>query len=108
MRRLIQIAVLLLLLIHLVWPLFETVEHWDQFAKGGDDLVLGVLSVIAGLGLTLFVGFVLRSVLRPSLASSLLSFLALPEKGATILDVPRPENCPMQDEHETGLDSNAR
>ena len=90
MRRLIQIAVLLLLLIHLGGPLFETVDHWDQFAQGGDDLVLSVLSVIAGLGLTLFVGFVLRSVLRPSLASSLLSFLALPEKGATILDVPRP------------------
>ena len=90
MRRLIQIAVLLLLLIHLGGPLFETVDHWDQFAQGGDDLVLSVLTVIVGLGLTLLVGFFLRLVVRPSLASSLLNPLVLPEKGCAYLDAPRP------------------
>jgi hypothetical protein len=95
-RRFIQIAVLLLLLllllllIHLTGPLFETVDHWDDFAQGGDDLVLSVLSVIVGLGLTLLAGFFLRLVFRPSLASSLLSPASLRQRLAAFLDALQP------------------
>lgn len=78
-RRLIQIAVLLLVLIHVGGPLFETVDHWDQFSQGqgGDDLVLSVLSLVAGCGLTLLVGYFLRNIVEPSLTRSLLSFIFL-------------------------------
>ena len=91
MSRRLPIAVLLLLfLIHSGGPLFETVDHWDKFAEGGDDFVLSVLSVIVGLGLTLLVGFFLRFVFPPSLASSLLSLVALPQGACAFLDAPRP------------------
>ena len=90
MRRLIQIAVVLLLLIHIGGPLFETVDHWDRFAQGGDDLVLSVLSVIVGLGLTLLVGFLLRLIVEPSLASSLPSLVPAPQKAGKFLSAFRP------------------
>lgn len=62
MRRLIHLALVLLLLVHLCGPLFETVDHWDGFAQGGDDFVLSVLGVIVGFGLTLFLASFLRWV----------------------------------------------
>jgi len=81
-RHLIQIAVLLLILIHVGGPLFETVDHWDQFSQGqgGDDLVLSVLSLIVGLGLTLLVGYFLRKIIEPSLANWLLRLIPLSHK----------------------------
>ncbi|MDQ2901446.1 MAG: hypothetical protein M3Y07_16860 [Acidobacteriota bacterium] len=80
MRRLIQIVVLLLLLIHVGGPLFETVDCWDQVQQGGDDFVLSVLNVVAGLGLTLMVGFLLRMIVEPTLASSRLNLIPLSRK----------------------------
>ncbi len=92
MRRLIQIAVLLLVLIHVGGPLFETVDHWDQFSQGqgGDDLVLGVLSLVAGLGLTLLVGYFLRKIIEPSLASSLLKLIPLSHAVNSFVSALRP------------------
>ena len=69
MRRLIQLVVLILLLVHLGGPLFETVDHWDRFAQGGDDFVLSILGVIADFGLTLLVAYFLRWVFLASLAN---------------------------------------
>lgn len=92
MRRLIQVAVLLLVLIHVGSPVFETVDHWDQFSQGqgGDDLVLSVLSLIVGLGLTLLVGYFLRKVVEPSLASSLLSLIPLLHSTSIFVSALRP------------------
>ena len=90
MRRLIQVALLLLLLIHLGGPLFETVDHWDQFAQGGDDLVLSVLGVVVGLGLTIVLAFVLRWIFPALLASSLLSLVVLSQEAIAFLEIARP------------------
>ncbi len=92
MRRLIQIAVLLLVLVHVGGPLFETVDHWDQFSQGqgGDDLVLSVLSLVAGLGLTLLLGYFLRKIVEPSLTSSLLSLIPLPHSVNNFVSSLRP------------------
>lgn len=90
MRRLIQIAVLLLLLIHLGGAPFETVDHWDQAAQGGDDLVFSVLSLIVGLSLTLLVGWFLRLILKRSPLSSLLGLVSLSQIVASFLAAARP------------------
>ena len=90
MRRLIQVALLLLILIHLGGPPFETVDHWDQFAQGGDDLVLNVLGVVVGLGLTVVLAFFLRWVFPASLASSLLSLIVLSQEASAFLEIARP------------------
>ena len=60
MHRTIQILILLLALVYLGGPLFETVDHWDNFAHGGDDLVLTIASGVAGAGLMLLLGCLLR------------------------------------------------
>lgn len=65
MRRLIQVAVLLLVLVHVGGPLFETVDQWDNFPATGNDFVLSFLAVVVCLGFMLLVQFWprLRSVL---------------------------------------------
>lgn len=90
MRRLIQVALLLLLLVHLAGAPFETVDHWDNFAQGGDDLVLSVLSVVAGLGLTLAIAYLLRSALRAVSQRRGPRFIILPQIAKAFLQAERP------------------
>ena len=50
MRRFSVIVVLVLLVaVYISGPLFETVDHWDQFPQSGNDIVLSIV-----LALTLF------------------------------------------------------
>lgn len=50
MRRVLVMVVLVLLVAaYISGPLFETVDHWDQFPQSGNDIVLAVV-----LALTLF------------------------------------------------------
>jgi hypothetical protein len=53
MHRAVQIALLLLVLVHVGGPMFETVDEWDNFHQTGDDFVLSFLGVIISLGLML-------------------------------------------------------
>ena len=93
MRRLIQIALLLLVLIPVGGAVFETFDHWDQAAEGGDDLVLSVLGVVAGLALTLLAGFLLRVAVVSSLANSWLPLVLLPLKTASSMETGPPAPC---------------
>jgi hypothetical protein len=54
-RRLIPIALALLAVVYLCGPAFEAVDHWDQFPRSGNDLVLASVSVLLCLGATLAV-----------------------------------------------------
>ncbi len=90
MRRLVQIALLLLLLIHLGGPPFETVDHWDQFAQGGDDFVLSVLRVAVGLGLTVVLALFLLWIFLVLIAKSVLSLIPLRRDAGAYLGAPRP------------------
>ena len=48
MRRLLATVVLILLLAVCVFgPLFETVDHWDQFPQTGNDIVLSIVLAVA-------------------------------------------------------------
>ena len=64
MRRLLATVVLILLLaVCMFGPLFETVDHWDQFPQSGNDIVLTIVFVLVLLALCLcatlqLVGFV--------------------------------------------------
>jgi type VI protein secretion system component VasK len=50
MRRVLVMVVLVLIVtVHISGPLFETVDHWDQFPQSGNDIVLSIV-----LALTLF------------------------------------------------------
>lgn len=61
--RLVQFAVILLLLVYLCAPLFESVDHWDHFPRSGHDIVLTVLGAALCLGITLaLMGMVLRAI----------------------------------------------
>jgi hypothetical protein len=51
--RLVQFAVILLLLVYLCAPLFESVDHWDHFPQSGHDIVLTVMGAALCLGITL-------------------------------------------------------
>ena len=93
MIRLLQITVLLLLLIPVCGAVFETFDHWDQAAAGGDDLVLSVLGVVAGLALTLLAGFLVRLAVVSSLANSWLPLVLLPLKAASFVEAGRPVPC---------------
>ena len=63
-RRLIQIALALLFIVHLAGAPLETIDRWDQFVEGGNDLELIVIGVVAVLGLTLVTACLLRLALR--------------------------------------------
>jgi hypothetical protein len=89
-RRSIQIALLLLLLVHLAGAPFETIDRWDQFAQGGNDLVLSVLSVVAGLGLTLVMACLLRLALWAVLVKRRLGLVVLPQVAEAFLKASRP------------------
>lgn len=95
-RRLIQVVLLLLLLVLLCGPLFETVDHWDHFAQGGNDLVLNALGVVVGFGLSVLVSFLLRLIFRPAFASFRLSLVALPQIANAFLGSiqPAPDTSP--------------
>ena len=51
--RLVQLAVVLLLVVYLCAPLFELVDHWDHFPQSGHDIVLTILGVALCLGIAL-------------------------------------------------------
>lgn len=51
--RLVQFAVVLLLVVYLCAPLFESVDHWDHFPQSGHDIVVTVLGVALCLGIAL-------------------------------------------------------
>jgi hypothetical protein len=89
-RRLIQIALLLLVLIPVGGAVFETFDHWDQAAEGGDDLVFNVLGVVVCLALTLLAGFLLRLAVESSLANSWLPLVLLPLKIVFFVETGRP------------------
>ena len=90
-RRSIQLALLLLLLVYIVGAPFETVDHWDNFAQGGNDLVLSVLSLVAGFGLILVVACLLRLALRRIFSKRTVGFAILPQLATAFLEVARPE-----------------
>ena len=52
--------VFLLVLIHVVGALFETIDRWDGFSQGGDDIVLTVLSVAICVGFSFLLGILLK------------------------------------------------
>jgi hypothetical protein len=89
-RRIVQVVLLLLLLVHGGGPLFETVDHWDGFAQGGDDFVLSALGVIAGLGLTVLVGFLVRWVVPVMRAASALNLDTFSQAACASLEAPKP------------------
>lgn len=54
MRRLLATVVLILLLaVCMFGPLFETVDHWDQFPQSGNDIVLSIVLAVALLAFCL-------------------------------------------------------
>jgi hypothetical protein len=59
--RLVQLALVLLLVVYLCAPLFESVDHWDHFPQSGHDIVLTVLGVALCLGIALTL---MRTVFR--------------------------------------------
>lgn len=90
MRRSIQIALLLLLFVHLAWAPLETIDRWDQFAQDGNDLELSVLSLVAGFGLILVVACLLRLALRAVLMKRSLGLVVLPQIAEAFLKAARP------------------
>ena len=75
MRCAVQLALLLLVLVHVGGPMFEAVDEWDNFPQSGNDFVLSFLAVIVCLGLMLLPRFwpklvavlsLIRSLLNPS------------------------------------------
>ncbi len=49
--RLLKLLILLALAAHIAGPLFETVDRWDDFARGSGDIALsvsGALTFLAG------------------------------------------------------------
>ena len=55
-QRIGQIIVLLLLVILLLAPVYESFDHWDGFPSGGDDTVLSLLAVITFCGVVMVAG----------------------------------------------------
>lgn len=54
MRRVsVTVVLLLLLAVCICGPLFETVDHWDQFPQSGNDIVLGTVLALTLLALCL-------------------------------------------------------
>lgn len=53
MRRAVQVVLLLIVLLHVGGPMFETVDEWDNFPQSGNDYVLSLLTVVLCLGLML-------------------------------------------------------
>ena len=52
-ERLIQVALVFLILVSLCGPVFEMFDHWDKFLQGGSDIVLTLLALGICLGLVL-------------------------------------------------------
>jgi hypothetical protein len=92
-RRLIQIALLLLVLIPVGGAVFETFDHWDHAAEGGDDLVFNILGVVVCLALTLLAGLLLRLAVECSLANSWLPLVSLPLQIASSVETGQPAPC---------------
>ena len=44
-QRIITAALALLLLVCFGGPVFETIDHWDNYAETGNDFVLAVMAV---------------------------------------------------------------
>jgi hypothetical protein len=75
-ERLVQGVLLLLVIVSVCGPLFETVDHWDRFLQGGSDIVLSILGLGIVLGLVLVcirallaVTFVLFRIITPGLSA---------------------------------------
>ncbi len=60
-RRISQIAVLLLLAIFLLAPVYECFDHWDKFPRSGNDTVLNLIAAVTFCGVVLVAG---RSLFR--------------------------------------------
>jgi hypothetical protein len=51
-RRTIIILLAILLFLIVTGPLFETVDHWDNIPKTGNDTVLTLILVVSWIGAT--------------------------------------------------------
>ncbi len=67
-RRISQIAVLLLLAIFLLAPVYECFDHWDGFPRSGNDTVLNLIAAVTFCGVVLVAGrFLFRALTEKSL-----------------------------------------
>lgn len=76
MRRAVQLAILLLVLVHVGGAMFETLDEWDNFPQSGNDFVLSFLAVIVCLGLMLLTRLWPKLLVVLSLIRSLLNPLS--------------------------------
>jgi len=65
-RSLICATLFLLLAVQSSTPLFETIDRWDGFPQGGNDLELGVIAVLASFGVVLLTRILLRCTTSPT------------------------------------------
>ncbi len=63
-RTFAQFTVVVLLLVQICSPLFETIDRWDQFPQTGSDFVLTVLAVLLLFALLLLARCVLVFTLQ--------------------------------------------
>jgi hypothetical protein len=79
--------------VYFAGPLFETVDHWDQFAQGTgfDDFETDVLSLVAVLALSALIANLARWTLRASVPKSWPSLLALHWNPGLFLPAPPAE-----------------
>lgn len=74
-ERFAQLALVLLVIVLLLAPLFETIDWWDGFPQSGNDIVLTVLAALAVFGfvallraVVVFTGVRLRTCPKPALS----------------------------------------
>jgi formate hydrogenlyase subunit 4 len=74
-ERFAQLALVLLVIVLLLAPLFETIDRWDGFPQSGNDIVLTVLAALAVFGfvvllraVVVFTAVRLRTRLKPALS----------------------------------------
>lgn len=82
--RLVQLAVVLLVVVYLYAPLFESVDHWDHFPQSGHDIVLTVLGIALCLGIALTLMRTVFQVIATKLATSRLLVAASSSTDTTV------------------------